>query len=56
MIVFSIGTFVAATSSVYGVLIAGRMIQAVGAGIILPLQMIVVLYIFPIEKEDQQWA
>ncbi|WP_231549420.1 MDR family MFS transporter [Carnobacterium jeotgali] len=50
MIVFSIGTFVAATSSVYGVLIAGRMIQAVGAGIILPLQMIVVLYIFPIEK------
>ena len=50
MIVFSIGTFVAATSSVYGVLIVGRMIQAVGAGIILPLQMIVVLYIFPIEK------
>lgn len=50
MIVFSIGTFVAATSSVYGVLIAGRMIQAVGAGIILPLQMIVVLYLFPIEK------
>lgn len=50
MIVFSIGTFVAATSSIYGVLIAGRMIQAVGAGIILPLQMIVVLYLFPIEK------
>ena len=50
MIVFSIGTLVAATSSVYGVLIVGRMIQAVGAGIILPLQMIVVLYIFPIEK------
>lgn len=50
MIVFSIGTLVAATSSVYGVLITGRMIQAIGAGIILPLQMIVVLYIFPIEK------
>lgn len=50
MIAFSIGTFVAATSSVYGVLITGRMIQAVGAGIILPLQMIVVLYLFPIEK------
>lgn len=50
MIVFSIGTFVAATASIYGVLITGRMIQAVGAGIILPLQMIVVLYIFPIEK------
>lgn len=50
MVVFSIGTFVAATSSVYGVLIIGRMVQAIGAGIILPLQMIVVLYLFPIEK------
>jgi len=50
MIVFSIGTFVAATSSIYGVLIIGRMVQAIGAGIILPLQMIVILYLFPIEK------
>ena len=50
MIVFSIGTLVAATSSIYSVLIVGRMIQAIGAGIILPLQMIVVLYLFPIEK------
>lgn len=50
MIVFSIGTFVAATSNIYGVLIIGRMIQAIGAGIILPLQMIVILYLFPIEK------
>ncbi|MGX7393898.1 MDR family MFS transporter [Carnobacterium mobile] len=50
MSVFSIGTFVAATSQVYSVLIMGRMIQAVGAGIVLPLQMIVVLYMFPIEK------
>lgn len=56
MIVFSIGTLVAAISSVYGVLITGRMIQAIGAGIILPLQMIVVLYLFPIEKEVQQWG
>ncbi|WP_407371327.1 MDR family MFS transporter [Carnobacterium sp.] len=50
MIIFSIGTLVAATSSIYSVLIVGRMIQAIGAGIILPLQMIVVLYLFPIEK------
>lgn len=50
MSVFSIGTLVAATSHVYSMLIMGRMIQAVGAGIVLPLQMIVVLYMFPIEK------
>ncbi|MEG0289602.1 MAG: MDR family MFS transporter [Carnobacterium sp.] len=50
MSVFSIGTLVAATSHVYSMLIMGRMIQAIGAGIVLPLQMIVVLYMFPIEK------
>lgn len=47
---FSIGTIVAATSQLYSMLIVGRMIQAIGAGIILPLQMIVILYMFPIEK------
>ena len=47
---FSIGTLVAATSQVYNMLIVGRMIQAIGAGIVLPLQMIVILYMFPIEK------
>ncbi|SPC39883.1 Uncharacterized MFS-type transporter YcnB [Carnobacterium divergens] len=50
MICFTIGTLIAATSSVYWVLIGGRMIQAIGAGIVLPLQTIVVLYMFPIEK------
>lgn len=50
MIVFSLGTFVAAISTQYWMLIAGRMIQAVGAGIVLPLQMIVILYMYPIEK------
>lgn len=47
---FSIGTLVAATSQIYNMLILGRMIQAIGAGIVLPLQMIVILYMFPIEK------
>ncbi|WP_156955990.1 MDR family MFS transporter [Carnobacterium pleistocenium] len=50
MIVFSMGTFVAATANIYAVLIIGRMIQAIGAGIVLPLLMIVILYLFPIEK------
>lgn len=50
MIIFSIGTLLAATSSVYWVLIMSRMIQAIGAGIVLPLQTTVILYMFPIEK------
>jgi EmrB/QacA subfamily drug resistance transporter len=50
MLFFSLGTFVAAISTQYWMLIGGRMIQAVGAGIVLPLQMIVILYMYPIEK------
>lgn len=55
MITFFIGTAIAATADVYWVLIIGRMVQAVGAGVVLPLQTIVILYMFPIEKEAQQW-
>ncbi len=50
MITFFIGTAIAATADVYWVLIIGRMVQAVGAGVVLPLQTIVILYMFPIEK------
>ncbi len=50
MSIFSVGTLIGATAQVYSMLIVGRMIQAIGAGIILPLQMIVVLYMFPLEK------
>ncbi|WP_051912499.1 MDR family MFS transporter [Carnobacterium funditum] len=50
MSTFSVGTLVAATSKIYSLLIVGRMIQAIGAGIVLPLQMIVILFLFPIEK------
>lgn len=50
MLFLALGTFVAAISTEYWMLIGGRMIQAVGAGIVLPLQMIVILYMYPIEK------
>ncbi len=34
----------------FGMLLMGRMIQAVGAGIIIPLMMTVILYLYPSEK------
>lgn len=34
----------------FGVLLTGRMIQAIGAGIITPLMMTVILYLYPSEK------
>lgn len=47
---FTIGTALAAFSPSFGYLIAGRMIQALGAGLIMPLLMNVMLTAFPIER------
>ncbi|MER2030250.1 MAG: DHA2 family efflux MFS transporter permease subunit [Solibacillus sp.] len=44
------GSVVAACAVNFGMLLAGRMIQAVGAGIILPLMMTVIVYLFPEER------
>lgn len=45
-----IGSIICATAPIFGILLAGRMIQAAGAGILMPLMMGVVLAIFPAEK------
>lgn len=45
-----IGSIVAACTNSFGVLLTGRMIQAVGAGIIIPLMMTVIVYLYPAEK------
>ena len=45
-----VGSLLAALSVAFPVLLIGRMIQAVGTGIFLPLMFSVVLIIFPIEK------
>lgn len=45
-----IGSIICAAAPVFGVLLAGRMIQAAGAGILMPLMMGVVLTIFPAEN------
>ena len=44
------GTLMCAVAQSFGLLLAGRMVQAAGAGIIMPLMMSVILVIFPIEK------
>ncbi len=50
MIIFLVGTIVSAIATNFPVLLTGRLIQAAGAGIIMPLLMNVVLSIFPAEK------
>ncbi len=50
MIIFLAGTSVAALATSFPVLLMGRMIQAAGAGIIMPLLMHVVMSLFPPEK------
>ncbi len=50
MIIFLAGTIVSALAGSFEVLLTGRMIQAAGAGIIMPLLMNVILTLFPPEK------
>ncbi|MED4531251.1 DHA2 family efflux MFS transporter permease subunit [Metabacillus fastidiosus] len=50
MWIFLVGTIVSALATNFSVLLTGRMIQAAGAGIIMPLLMNVILTLFPPEK------
>ncbi|OAB39496.1 DHA2 family efflux MFS transporter permease subunit [Paenibacillus glacialis] len=47
---FTIGTLICGLSPNFGILMVGRVVQAAGAGIIMPLMTVVFLNIFPIEK------
>ncbi|MFB7637546.1 DHA2 family efflux MFS transporter permease subunit [Peribacillus butanolivorans] len=44
------GTVLCACATNFSILLTGRMIQAIGAGIIMPLMMTVILYLYPSEK------
>jgi EmrB/QacA subfamily drug resistance transporter len=44
---FTVGTVICAIAPSFTVLIAGRVVQASGAGILIPLTMTVVFYVFP---------
>jgi EmrB/QacA subfamily drug resistance transporter len=50
MVIFLAGTIVSAVATGFPVLLTGRLIQAAGAGIIMPLLMNVILTLFPPEK------
>ncbi|MFA9558534.1 MDR family MFS transporter [Evansella sp. AB-rgal1] len=50
MLLFSLGTVLAGSATMFPVLLAGRMIQASGSAIMMPLLMNVMLVSFPVEK------
>ena len=50
MSLFSLGTLIAGIAPVFSVLLAGRLLQASGAALMMPLLMNVMLAAFPIEK------
>ncbi|MCT2536184.1 DHA2 family efflux MFS transporter permease subunit [Aquibacillus koreensis] len=50
MAIFAVGTVICAIAPTFSLLMVGRVVQASGAGIMMPLMMTVFLTIFPIEK------
>lgn len=50
MIVFSLGTMMCGAAPSFSVLLIGRVVQAIGAGIVMPLLVSVVFRLFPMEK------
>src|SRR5690625_4126329 len=50
MSLFAVGTFICAVASGFSFLLAGRVLQASGAGIMMPLMQSIMFLIFPIEK------
>ncbi|MEG0286433.1 MAG: DHA2 family efflux MFS transporter permease subunit [Vagococcus sp.] len=53
MVIFTLGTFIASISINYPMLIAGRMIQALGAGPISPLMTVVIMNMFPVQSRGK---
>src|SRR5690625_1681918 len=47
---FAVGTLICAISPNFSILLTGRVLQAAGAGIMMPLMQTVFLLIFPVEK------
>ncbi|MGX9134110.1 DHA2 family efflux MFS transporter permease subunit [Rummeliibacillus sp. JY-2-4R] len=50
MLFLFIGSVLSACAMNFSVLLAGRMLQAIGAGIIMPLMLTVILYLYPSEE------
>ncbi|MCD9026536.1 DHA2 family efflux MFS transporter permease subunit [Cohnella silvisoli] len=50
---FTIGTIICATAANFEILLIGRLVQAAGAGILMPLMSVIFLTIFPIEQRGK---
>ena len=50
MSIFLVGTLLAAWAPMFVVILAGRLIQAMGAGVLMPMVMTVLLLTFPVER------
>lgn len=53
MMIFIAGTIFAAFAPVYSVLLAGRILQGIAAGIMMPLTQVILLTQFPLEQRGQ---
>ena len=53
MSLFAAGTFLCGAAPGFAVLVLGRIVQACGAGIMMPLMMNVILTVFPVEKRGR---
>jgi len=53
VVLFLAGTVICALAPTFGVRLTGRLVQAAGAGILMPLMSIVVLTIFPVEERGK---
>lgn len=53
---FTIGTILSGTAHVFSILLAGRMIQASGSAIMMPLLMNVMLVSFQLKKGEPRWG
>jgi EmrB/QacA subfamily drug resistance transporter len=56
MVLFTIGAVICALAPSFAVMMIGRVVQATGAGIIMPLMMTIILTVFPTEKRGMAMA
>ncbi|MEM5591042.1 DHA2 family efflux MFS transporter permease subunit [Niallia circulans] len=53
MVSFVIGTVICALSPTYNILLLGRIIQAVGSGLIIPLMQTLMFLVYPVERRGE---
>ncbi|MFS0560803.1 MDR family MFS transporter [Terribacillus sp. 179-K 1B1 HS] len=53
MVSFAIGTVICALSTTYNTLLVGRIIQAIGSGLIIPLMQTLMFLVYPVERRGE---